>query len=791
MCSLRHPLMGILVLSFLFLAACDGTKTTKSDADQLPTDDIAVDGDLLTDDLIPDEEEPDDADIDTKTDTKPDGDKLDGDMPDTDTVDVEPDIDEPVTDDMVTDDVVTDDVVTDDVVVDDVVTDDILTDEDTVPVTRRTLCLNIPENAHGIGANADGKFEQTQNGAVWEPETFECAWECNKSYLPNEAGDACFFLATIYVNHAATDGANNGSSWENAFTDLSDAIEEALDNSQQEIWVAQGTYTPTFCFTSPQETCPFLPRKQTFTLKPGVGIYGGFVGDETARDERDWEANETILSGDLDGDDAWDDLNEEWLNRDENAYHVIQIIWDDRHQADAVLDGFTVTGGVAIDEDDEGIEDKGGGLLAGDNEDSADFTVRNCRFVANTTAGGGGAIAVLEMSPTIENCTFIDNSALVNGGAVMLAESPATVTGCRFENNFTTGTTGSSGGAIAALNNSALTVVESDFIGNRSVKVAAIDAGGPSLTINYGYFQGNEGAAGNEANGIVTMQAGGTIEVFDSTFEENAPVVIEVRDATLTVAGSFFTGNEGPSISTSGGLATITGTIFENNAAVNGGAIENSGSDMAIVRCRFVGNHADLPGSGFAGIGGAIFATMAGTMTVADTVFDGNSAALWGGAVALIMSSPIFLNCTFDGNSDSTGDRAIFMAQSDPTFDNTILWGLVGQHVGELGPFDFEESVPLFRYSDVKDSGGSTSDCGIGGDEYCWVLPFGTDGGGNIDEDPLFVGSGDDPLDLQATSPCVNTGNNDLVPDEEYALYDLLAADRIQSVTVDMGAYEQ
>jgi len=778
--------MGILLLSFLFLAACDGTKTTKNDADQLPTDDLAADGDLLTDDLIPDEEEPDEADIDAKTDAKPDGDKLDGDMPDTDTADVEPDIDEPLTDE-----VVTDDVVTDDILVDDVVTDDILTDEDTVPVTRRTLCTNIPANAHGIGANADGKFEQTQNGDSWEPETFDCAWVCNKSYVLNDGGDGCFFLATIYVDLTAA-GANNGSSWENAFTDLSDAIEEALDNSQQEIWVAQGTYTPAVCFTSPQETCPLFPRKRTFTLKPGVGIYGGFLGTETLRDDRDWAANETILSGDLDGDDEWDDINGEWLNREENAYHVIQVIWDDQHQADAVLDGFTVTGGVAIDEDVEGIENKGGGLLAGDNEDSADFTVRNCRFFANTTAGGGGAIAVLAMAPTIENCTFLDNSAVTGGAVALLNESPATVTDCRFENNFTTGTTDSSGGAIAALNGSALTIVGSDLIGNRSVKVAAIDAGGPSLTIEDCYFHGNEGAAGDEANGIVTMQAGGAIAVFDSVFEENAPVVIEVRDATLTVAGSVagsvFTANEGPSISTNGGSATITDTTFENNAAVNGGAIENSGSEMTIVRCRFIGNHADLPGSGFAGIGGAIFATAAGTMTVLNTVFDGNSAALWGGAVALIMSSPTFLNCTFDGNTDSTGDRAIFMAQSDPTFDNTILWGLVGQHVGELGPFDFEESVPVFRYSDVMDSGGSAMTCGDG-TESCWVLPFGTDGGGNIDADPQFVGSGDDPLDLQVSSPCINTGSNALVP--EGVLYDILGTVRIQNDIVDMGAYEQ
>ncbi|HNT29170.1 MAG TPA: choice-of-anchor Q domain-containing protein, partial [bacterium] len=69
---------------------------------------------------------------------------------------------------------------------------------------------------------------------------------------------------------------------------------------------------------------------------------------------------------------------------------------------------------------------------------------------------------------------------------------------------------------------------------------------------------------------------------------------------------------------------------------------------------------------------------------------------------------------------------------------------------------------------------------------------FGTDNGNNIDLDPLFVGSGADPLDLQATSPCIDAGSNALVP--EGILYDILGDARIQTGpagVVDMGAYEQ
>ena len=96
----------------------------------------------------------------------------------------------------------------------------------------------------------------------------------------------------IYVSAHAT-GANDGTCWTDAFIDLQDGVAAAQPGD--EIWVAAGVYKPDRGTGN---------RLMSFELVSGVGVYGGFSGDETCLDERDPQANPTILSGDLlDNDD--------------------------------------------------------------------------------------------------------------------------------------------------------------------------------------------------------------------------------------------------------------------------------------------------------------------------------------------------------------------------------------------------------------------------------------------------------------------------------------------------------
>ena len=79
-------------------------------------------------------------------------------------------------------------------------------------------------------------------------------------------------------------------------------------------------------------------------------------------------------------------------------------------------------------------------------------------------------------------------------------------------------------------------------------------------------------------------------------------------------------------------------------------------------------------------------------------------------------------------------------------------------------------------YSDIQGCGGS------GGG---WNSSVGTDGGGNIDADPLFLNAAGGDLHIQSGSPCIDAGTSSGAPDD-----DLDGNPRPSGSGYDMGAYE-
>ncbi len=113
-------------------------------------------------------------------------------------------------------------------------------------------------------------------------------------------------VTVLHVDADASAGANDGSSWCDAFLTVQDALTDA-GGSPDDIWVADGSYMPDGGYTPVGEA--HVPgtgdRSATFQLLNNVAIYGGFAGCGAPNpDERDIDANSTVLSGDLTGNDA-------------------------------------------------------------------------------------------------------------------------------------------------------------------------------------------------------------------------------------------------------------------------------------------------------------------------------------------------------------------------------------------------------------------------------------------------------------------------------------------------------
>ena len=150
-------------------------------------------------------------------------------------------------------------------------------------------------------------------------------------------------------------------------------------------------------------------------------------------------------------------------------------------------------------------------------------------------------------------------------------------------------------------------------------------------------------------------------------------------------------------------------------------------------------------------------------------------------------SSPTLTNVTFSGNTANIGG-GMFISDSSLTLTNVILWGDSAPTGSEI--FN-NSSTTTIAYSDIQGCGGSGSG---------WITGCGTDGGGNIDTDPLFVDASASNLRLQLISPAIDAGNNAAVPasvttdlDGKPRFVDIPTVTDTGSGTppiVDMGAYE-
>lgn len=134
----------------------------------------------------------------------------------------------------------------------------------------------------------------------------------------------CDDAQILYVDKDAL-GVQDGSSWTNAYRNLSQAIDRSNHcPAITQIWVAEGIYKPH----------PQVARTFSYALREGLQIYGGFQGIETSPEERIYNAYPTIISGDI-GISG---------NPSDNLYHVVSILPGSSY---VLLDGLFIEAGMA------------------------------------------------------------------------------------------------------------------------------------------------------------------------------------------------------------------------------------------------------------------------------------------------------------------------------------------------------------------------------------------------------------------------------------------------------------
>lgn len=202
-------------------------------------------------------------------------------------------------------------------------------------------------------------------------------------------------------------GNGTGDSWANAAVSLADALSWARTNETNwasdslRIYVAKGTYLPKY--KADDNTLSVNNRDNAFVMVKNVQVYGGFPNGGSTFAARDWNANPTVMSGDI-GTVG---------NTSDNAYHVIVVAGN---AGNARVDGFVVKYGRAdgsgpITVNSQSVERGNGGGLS---INTAGVKILNTSFIFNF-ANHGGAFYNMSSTVNFKNCKIKNNSTQYNG----------------------------------------------------------------------------------------------------------------------------------------------------------------------------------------------------------------------------------------------------------------------------------------------------------------------------------------------------------------------------------------
>ena len=321
------------------------------------------------------------------------------------------------------------------------------------------------------------------------------------------------------------DNANDGSSWSLAKRTVQAGIAAAAAGGG-EVWVRSGTYL------------------ERITLLPYAHVYGGFVGTENVREDRQWKTQPTILDGQKAGS----------VVTAQTGFRV------------STIDGFIVRnagnsslGAVYCDCSSPMISNNtitenratsGGGIICINSSSPA---ILNNTIAGNKAAFGGGIYCGASSSPTISNNTISGNgadSSAESGGGIYCSDSSPTIT-----NNTITGNAGYRGGGIYSTSSSP-TISNNTITGNRGVFGCGIycHSGSPAISGNTIIANGAGDGAGIYCYAFSSPTISNTVVAFNSS----GILWTGTGSGTLTLRNNCVFGNTSYDYS---GLSAGTGDI--------------------------------------------------------------------------------------------------------------------------------------------------------------------------------------------------------------------------------------
>ena len=518
---------------------------------------------------------------------------------------------------------------------------------------------------------------------------------------------------TRYYVAKTGDGTNPILGWSTAFTNVQDALTEAILTSGGEIWVAEGVYYPDEGIGQIENA-----RESTFMLADNVKLYGGFDTNDTTFYERDWERNMTVLSGDIDQNDT---------NTGGVVLTITHIVGNNSYNVitangaiganitkNSVLDGFTITAGRANDSSNFYVQGGGFYCYGAGNGNECSPILTNINFSGNFAQATGGALYTDcsfggKSNPQLTNVTFSSNKA-IEGGAIYNTAVTNGICNPFLKNVTFFNNSANWGGAL--YNNGITGSIYPNLLDVTFINNSAENDGGAMY--NYGK-QGDSSPsltnvifAGNSAGGD-----GGAIYNYGYSGISSpslANVVFSGNKAVFRGGAIYSDGSENGAANPILTNVTISG----NFAGEIGGGMYNNGYDgnsKPLVQNSILWNNKD--NSGTEPLFGNIY-NNAGTVTVTHTIIQGSEgSSSWTGGSYVddggnVDINPLFLE-PIDPNSSPTTLGNLHLQSNSPAIDagnNSFINGISTDLDGEPrivdGDKDATPTVDMGAYEYIE-----------------------------------------------------------------------------------------